>query len=183
VNLFEWLGNLFQPKKRDSGASAPGPAPARGRDADRALRIGGKRFRVVQDGTAERDHFVIQYAGKVGLREVAMLEAEDPEAFAHRLLYQLVDAGVVFELLGGILIPDELEDSEWTLELARSTAAHLRRCHLPEDKATINAAIGCLIQDFFVRGVSSLVSSRTVSGRALRTTALSGTVASENGVS
>ena len=113
----------------------------------------GKPFVTITEGTAERDDYVSRLEGQAELRDAKQLPGEKPEDFAQRLLFQLIDADVRFELLGGLLIPKGMADEACTPELAAETAGFLRGASLVEDKAAINTQTLALLADFIARGI------------------------------
>jgi len=162
MRLLRWLAGLWAGRGRDRRGSNP-PPPVR-IEKGPVENYGDRAFRVITNGTAERDHYVIRLSGRAGLRQVEMRPNEPLEEFGLRLLYELIDADVIFEVMGGLLIPDEIEDSEWSPAVAAATALHLRRCQ-GEAKERINSHIAKFLEDFFGREMGSIVTSRIASGR------------------
>lgn len=176
MNLFRWFTALFGRKGPGAGGTAPPPA-ARGelREAPRTYVFGGKEFRQILEGTSERDHYVVRLSGKAGLREIVMHQGETPDGFAMRLLYDLIDADVVHEVLAGLIVPSEIKDFEWSYAVAAETATHLRRCYKSDGKDQINSLILLYLQDFLTRGMGFVVSSRTASAGMVQSRGASGT--------
>lgn len=120
---------------------------------DRTFLFRGKPFVTITEGTAERDDYVSRLEGRAGLRLAKQLPGESPEDFAQRLLFQLIDADVRFEILGGLLVPKGTADEAWTPEMAAETAGFLRGASQVEDKAAINTQTLALLADFIARGI------------------------------
>lgn len=168
MRILDWIDRWFGLGAHRGGEKSPprprrDSTPASTRPAQ-TFWFGGKPFVVITEGTAERDHYVTRLAGRAGLREVEIGKGELPEDFAQRLLYELVDSGVIFDVLGGLLIPRHIDPWAWTPQLASDTADYFRHLHSPEDKAALNVHILSFLEDFFARGMGSLVSSPTASG-------------------
>ena len=174
MNLFRWLTALFGRSGPGAGGSAPPPA-ARAASKLAPFHVNGREFRQIGEWTAEAEHYVVRLSGRAGLREITMLETETPEEFSSRLLYALVDADVVFEILGGLVVPAELGDCDWREDVAKNTATHFRRSYRTEDKRQINLLILRYLQDFLTRGMGFVVSSRTASAGQVQHQRMNGT--------
>lgn len=122
---------------------------------DDTIDIGGLRLRPVKDGTLEHDLHYMQLYAKAGLREVEQESGETPEAFSTRVLGRLFAAGVVLEMLGTLLIPEDMDSEKWTPAIAQDTARKLGAMRDPEVKKQIEGFIAHLVLDFFERGLVS----------------------------
>ncbi len=168
--ILNWIRRIFsrpvQVAHRGGEQSPPRPGrafPAAPLRSDQVFWLGGKPYVALIEGTSERDDYVMRLAGKAGLREVSMRRGETPEAFAQRLLYDLVDAEVRHDILGGLLIPRGEKPENWSPSLAENTAKHFRMLTSEEDKSTLNGLTAGFLGDFFERGLSSLLNSPTAS--------------------
>lgn len=122
--------------------------------------LGGQRFEVVRGTTAEQDFWVASRLRAAGLDRVELARDETPEAFARRLLEDLVDEGAGFAVLAGLVVP---LGSTWSPTLARSTEATLRGLRAAADKAVLRTLMATLVSDFFVSGLSSAMRSQSSS--------------------
>jgi hypothetical protein len=117
----------------------------------------------MSEGTVLHDLHFRKLVAQSGLSHLHIKVGEDPGMFARKLLDRLIEAGVVLELLGCLLIPLGKRDEDWTPDMARETAIFLGGLRAPEDKARIDSMICTLLLDFFVNGYSSLWTSPTSS--------------------
>lgn len=129
----------------------------------RIYKIYGQKFRMIQKSTLENDYFIMQQLRRAGLENCTPNKDESAEDFGMRLLYSIVEDGVPFELLGGLLIPENVPDIEWTPGHARATADILRVVTDPEDKQQVQSILISLLTDFFAKGLPFLNPSQTVS--------------------
>jgi hypothetical protein len=127
--------------------------------------LGGRTFVSVTESTVEHDLYFHGLAGRAGLR-FEKLERESPEDFAARILEETVQSGKTLELLGCLLVPDEIGTECWTPEEARKTAVFIGQLRGEEDKARVRALILSLLIGFFGCGLASIwTSPRSSSNR------------------
>lgn len=115
--------------------------------------LGGRAFDSFEVGTVEHDLYVMQRIRACGLQDVVMGAEETAEAFAERLLWQLIAEGKVLELIAGWLVPAGTDPLKWSPSLALQTAAHLGSLTDEEDKAVVRVLILQMLGDFFARGM------------------------------
>jgi len=167
MKIAAWIRSWFRQVARSGGEqSPPRPRPHAPHATERVFWLGGKPFVAVIDGTSLRDDYVMRLAGRAGLREVALRNGETAEAFANRLLNDLVDAEVRHAILGGLLIPRGEKPESWTPEMAEETAKHLQHLTDPAEKVTLNGLTASFLGDFYARELGSLVNSPIASGTA-----------------
>lgn len=130
------------------------------------LQLGGRAFRVVKVSTVEHDVWMMGKTAAAGMQQVTMLPGETPESFATRLTGEFARSGLVLVLLGGALIPAELEDLEWSPAVAAQTAAFLGGLTDPADKQLVLAQVASLVAGFFETGLMSCMTSRNSSAGA-----------------
>lgn len=127
--------------------------------------LGGRTFLSVTESTVEHDLTFHGVAGRAGLR----FEKRDEEAveeFAARILEETIQSGQALELLGCLLVPEEVGVEGWTPEEARKTAAFIGQLRGEEDKARVRALILSLLIGFFGCGLASIrTSPRSLSDR------------------
>jgi hypothetical protein len=127
--------------------------------------LGGRTFLSVTESTVEHDLYFHGIAGRAGLR-FEKHEEESVEAFSARILAETIQSGKALELLGCLLVPEEIGVEGWTPEEARRTAAFIGQLRGEEDKARVRALILSLIIGFFGCGLASVwTSPRSSSGR------------------
>jgi len=120
--------------------------------------LGGRAFRRDEEKPTlgQIVHFDHLVAG-AGLRDLLQGPGESAAAFATRILYELERDGKVFEMLGIFLIPVELGENDWTPQIARATAAHLKaiRGMNAEEWAAVKALVVTLVMGLFASGQAS----------------------------
>ena len=131
--------------------------------------IGGRTFLPLRESTVEQDFRFLALVGRARISDVVMQPGERPEAFARRLLEVTIESGVILDLLGCLLIPEELAPGDrdpgevWTSEIGRETARFLGQLRDPKDKAEVRGLVLSLLVSFFESGIVSLWTSRTSS--------------------
>jgi hypothetical protein len=124
-----------------------------------SITINGKNFKPVTNSTMRHDIWVQGQIEKTGVMHIAIWEGELPEEYAMRVFRQAAMNGDVFLLLGGLLMPAELDPVSWTMEMAEATAKHLGNVTSDTDKAIVQMQINSALTSFFVTGLSSLMIS------------------------
>jgi hypothetical protein len=119
--------------------------------------IGGRKFRSGGQSTLERDLYVMGFIRAANLDDVPMLETETAEQYALRLMSHLAASSHVLDILGGLFIPEDVSDREWTAELGAETARFLKGLTEPADKAVVQTAILSVLIPFLESGLGSLV--------------------------
>jgi len=135
--------------------------------------LGGRAFLAIEESTVEQDFRFLSLVGRARIDEVIMQPQETPEAFARRLLEATIESGVILDLLGCLLIPEELAPRDrdpgevWTPELGRETARFLGQLRDPKDKAEVRSLVLSLLVSFFESGIVSLWTSTTSFAEAI----------------
>lgn len=129
-------------------------------------RIAGRLFRAVERSTLAHDFYVMKQIRRAGLDQCAPRPSESAQDYALRLLYAVVESGVPFELLGGLLVPEGVPDEQWSEEHAEATAAVLRQVTDAADKAEVQKLMIGLLTDFFREGLRFWNPSATASSPA-----------------
>ena len=117
------------------------------------FKINGRNYRVIECTTLENDLCIMKHMRESGLSDCTPNQGEDAQAFGMRLLYSIIESGITFELLGGLLMPEEMPDETWSPAQSKATAAALRKVTAPEDKEQIQKIIIELVSHFFVAGL------------------------------
>lgn len=131
--------------------------------------LGGRTFLSITESTIEHDLYFHGLAGQAGLR-FEKQEEESVEEFASRILAETIQSGQALELLGCLIVPEEIGVDGWTPEEARRTAAFIGQVRVGEDKARVRALILSLLIGFFGCGLASIVTSPRSSGGRPATT-------------
>lgn len=138
------------------------------------IEIGGKRFTHVTDWTVEQDWWLMQRIRKAGLDQIAVGDG-DPDSIAESISHAAADklaaSGLALEILGGLLLPEGMDPSQWTPALAADTTAHLGRQTGADARQAVRAVASWAIVSFFANGLTSFLTSRpsskVASGQAL----------------
>jgi hypothetical protein len=132
--------------------------------ADR-VSLGGRIFRVIT-ARAKQAFWISGQAQKAGLYELRRRPGETMGDFALRLQGELSASGAAHLLLGGLLLPEHLEDKDWTPQIALETGRFVGECEGEEDLKTISHLFASFIIGFFASGMASLMSSEPSSSEA-----------------
>jgi hypothetical protein len=127
---------------------------------DERYILGGRRFLSITDSTVEHDLHFHGLAGRAGL-QFDMGEGESPKAFGERILNATIQSGTTIELLGCLIVPEEVGPDGWTPAEAQKTAAFIGQLRGADDKAVIRSLILSLLTDFFQCGLASIWTSQS----------------------
>lgn len=145
------------------------------REAEKHL-LGGRTFLTMRESTVEQDFHFLALVKRSRIDEIVMERGETPEIFARRLLETTVESDAILDLLGCLLVPEEVAPRDrdpgeaWTREMGDETARFLGGLRDPTDKATIRSLVLSLLVSFFESGIVSLRTSTTSSGEAIPNT-------------
>lgn len=123
------------------------------------IEISGRRFKAVTVSTVEHDHWVMRYAEAAGLLNLTLQPGENLVAFAQRIHRQAVLSDNIWQLLGGLILPVEMDSLDWTPATAAETATFLRKLVSEPDKATVNGLTASMLAGFLQRGIASISTS------------------------
>lgn len=130
-----------------------------------ALPIAGRRYQPVGESTLEHDFWLLERLRRAGLDAIAVDPGADFDATARKIVTDAFAAGVAFDLLGGVLVPEGTPGEAWTPELAAETSAWAAKVADPEGKKLLQAAFVSALLGFFASGlVSFKTSPRSSSG-------------------
>ena len=127
-----------------------------------AVVIGGRRFLPLIDGNLAHDLEVLALKVEAGISELEVRDGEAPEDFIVRIQDELWRSRKVLQLLGCLLIPEELDPDKWTPQDAEDTARFLGTVK-GTDKAKAGPLVLDLILHFFESGMLSFWTSRSSS--------------------
>jgi hypothetical protein len=134
------------------------------RSSSPPIELGGRRFRAVDIMTVAHDAFFIARCRFAGLDAIPMIEGETAEQYAVRLLTTLMGSPTVLEIVGALVVPEALEDSAWTPQMASDTAAFVGSLTGDVDKAQVRFILLSVLVPFLQRGLGYLTVSRASSG-------------------
>jgi len=84
----------------------------------------GLVYRETERSTIANDFYVMKQMRAAGL-DAMKPSGETADGFADRILSAVIENGVPFALLGGLLLPEGVADEQWTSNHAEATAARL----------------------------------------------------------
>ena len=135
--------------------------------------IGGRTFLPLRESTVEQDFRFLALIKRAQIDEVVMQPGASPEAFARRLLEVTIESGLILDLLGCLLVPEDIASRDrdpgevWTSEVGRETAQFLGQLRDPKDKAEVRGLVLSLLVSFFESGIVSLWNSTTSFAEAI----------------
>lgn len=124
------------------------------------MEFDGRVLEVVDPfaGTIEHELYTEGVLSRHGLDKVEIEKGETSDAFARRLLEEVIRDGRIFPVLACFMT---FEGQSWSPKGAPEVEAFLRDVRAPEGKALIRASVVSLLIGFFSRGLASLVISRS----------------------
>jgi hypothetical protein len=138
--------------------------------------LGGRTFLPVTESTVEQDFRFLALVKQARIDEITMAQGESPEDFARRLLETTIENGVILDLLGCLLVPEDRAPLDrdpgeaWTKQMGDETARFLGSLRNPRDKAEVRGLVLTLLVSFFDSGIVSLWTSKTSSAEAVPNT-------------
>ena len=135
--------------------------------------LGGRVFLPVSESTVEQDFRFLALVKQARVDEITMTQSESPEDFARRLLETTIESGVILDLLGCLLIPEDRAPQDrdpgeaWTRQMGDETARFLGGLRTPKDKAEVRGLVLTLLVSFFDSGIVSLWTSKMSSHEAI----------------
>ena len=125
-------------------------------------------FRIMSTRTIEADIYLTNLLRAAGA-ELALTEAlRANEAPDSRIFRAVSGSGKLFDILAGALVPEDVDSLAWTPEIARETAAKLKRVTSDNGKRALTLAVVPLVTGFFLNGLHSLVTSPNSSAEAAK---------------
>lgn len=132
-----------------------------------SITIAGRKFKSVgRECTLAHDVWVMNRLRRCELDKIQLMHGETANEYAKRFLMQAMSDPGIFELLGGLLIAENLDVSQWTPELAAETGLFMSSVTSAADKQTVKRQVTEAVTSFFLAGVSSLKTSRKSSPTA-----------------
>ncbi len=124
--------------------------------APESITLGGRSFIHATETTVRQDQYCFGLIHALGLNAVSLQPGEAAESFARRLLGTCMGSEKVFQLLGGLIVPEEAGFEGWSPSVAAETALFLSALKSEEDKAQLHGLVASMLVDFFTAGISSL---------------------------
>jgi hypothetical protein len=130
------------------------------------MTIGGREWKAITNSTLEHDFWTMGQIRAAGLDRVVIEEGEKVEEFFLRIQREAINHGRAFLLLGGFLMPAEVDPLDWSEEMAIETANFFRKLTDPADKRVVQLQFASMLAGFFANGLASLMTSRKSSEEA-----------------
>ena len=124
------------------------------------MKIGGREWKAITNSTLEHDFWTMGQIRAAGLDRVVIEEGERVEEFFLRIQREAINHGRAFLLLGGFLMPAEMDALDWSEEIAIATADFFRKLTDSEDKRVVQLQFASMLAGFFANGLASLMTSR-----------------------
>jgi hypothetical protein len=119
------------------------------------ITIEGKRFVPLRNGTFAHDIWLTRKIREAGLSNISIGDGETPDQFIERIAIVAHESGISLQLLGGLLLPEGVEERNWTPELAESTAQFFGNVTDPEGKRILRTQIASALFYFFANALAS----------------------------
>ncbi|HEX7647394.1 MAG TPA: hypothetical protein VF450_08305 [Noviherbaspirillum sp.] len=126
------------------------------------LTIEGKRFVPLANGTFAHDIWITKKIREAGLAGdvLAMREGETQDQLIERVAISAYESGLALQLLGGLLIPADVDPRAWTPELAMQSAEFFGNVTDAEAKKVLRTQIASALFYFLATALASLPTSR-----------------------
>ncbi|MGM3273730.1 hypothetical protein [Ralstonia sp. 24A2] len=117
--------------------------------------IQGREFRPIKNGTLAHSTWLMQRVREAGLPSLRLAEGESEQHFGNRVAETVWQSGSALELLAGLLIPADKQDSEWTIEMVKANALFFGGVTDEKAKSDLRELAGGVLFYFFITGLSS----------------------------
>lgn len=123
------------------------------------MKFNGKEYRLLVNTTFEHDFRIKQFLVSNDLYIIdapSLGEDFDADLFARQLIEKLVKNNVGVKLLSLLLVPDEIEDIDWSEEVGNDIYGNLLKCTDKSEKLQIQELMLSALTGFFEVGLISL---------------------------
>jgi hypothetical protein len=131
------------------------------------IELGGRKFRAVVESTVEHDIEVRALVHDAGFDLLAKRKDESPDDFVVRMIGQLSASRKDADFAGVLLVPEELDDTEWTPEVAVETTRFIKKLTAQADKLILRNLSMELLSGFINAGLLFSVSSPDYSSEGI----------------
>jgi hypothetical protein len=134
------------------------------------LTIGGRKFKPIKNSTFAHDIWIMERIKATGLDTLRIEPEESSDDFIDRIGTKAMSGGMqlVLELIAGVLMPDEIDSSAWTPEIAKATTKFFGDLTEESEKAKVRAQIGGWLYFFFLSAIESSMTSMRSGEKAAR---------------
>lgn len=119
------------------------------------VTIEGRKFKPVKNGTFAHDIWITRKVREAGMSNVGLEEGETQDEFIDRFAARLWESGALLEILGGLLMPSDIEPKDWTPEMAKATSDFFGNVTEDESKKFLRMQAGGVLFYFFATALSS----------------------------
>lgn len=123
------------------------------------MKFNGKEYRLLVNTTFEHDFRIKNFLVNNDLYIIdapSLGEDFDADLFARQLIEKLVKGNVGVKLLSLLLVPDEIEDIDWTEQVGNDIYGNLLKCTDKSEKLQIQELMLSALTGFFEVGLISL---------------------------
>lgn len=123
------------------------------------MKFNGKEYRLLVNTTFEHDFRIKQFLVSNDLYIIdapSLAEDFDADLFARQLIEKLVKNNVGVKLLSLLLVPDDIEDIDWTEQVGNDIYGNLLKCTDKSEKLQIQELMLSALTGFFEVGLISL---------------------------
>lgn len=132
------------------------------------IALGNRKFRIIETYsvglTLEMDRLVLESG--LGTMLQKAVTPEEGGAHAAKVWECISRSGNALAFLSRMILPEEIEDLDWSPEEAARTIAWVKRLHAPEDAASVRQLLIRLVISFFVAARHSSALSGIASRQA-----------------
>jgi hypothetical protein len=126
------------------------------------IRISGREFRFVEnDIESAHHHLAMAYLRPCRIEQVVRNVGEDDESYAQRIYARLHENPHFYELMGCLILPSKLQESEWSPQIGVETGKFIRELSDVSSKTTfrrqaVDAVINfCLLKPDYIAETST----------------------------
>lgn len=123
------------------------------------MKFNGKEYRLLVNTTFEHDFRIKNFLVNNDLYIIdapSLGEDFDADLFARQLIEKLVKGNVGVKLLSLLLVPDDIEDIDWTEQVGNDIYGNLLKCTDKSEKLQIQELMLSALTGFFEVGLISL---------------------------
>ena len=124
------------------------------------IEIEGRKFKPIKNSTFEHDIWIMNKVRAAGISDVTQQREETQDALIERLATIAVGSGLLMDILGGTLMPAEIDPARWTPQTGEETAAFFGKVTDELSKQKLRSQIGGLLFFFFVNALSASATSQ-----------------------
>jgi len=115
--------------------------------------LGRRTFRNIERSTIQQDYWLMDRLSEAGIIDLQPADGEDTITYSRRLMKSLIRDGQGFRIIGGLIVPADLGDMDWSPEVADATAEHLKQLTDPGDKQVVHGMLATAYLRFFQDGL------------------------------